>query len=202
VTRSGGLVALVLLAAGCAGGGSGALNGAPTTAPPVDLTASPTPGPTPSPDPTGTTVPTATATAASPEASGVPAAGAKDFGYFTAVRSSGSPVRLSFDRALFLTGDEANKAAATHGDETPVPNDYYVVNDSKKLRTLTLASNVAVFGSQALNSYAGEDSVEARRRTVAQLLGFLGTDEGRQTGFNLVYGAAGVVARVEEQYQP
>lgn len=47
---------------------------------------------------------------------------------------------LTVDVIQFLTGDVANKAAKANGDETPVPNDYYVVNESTKLRTLPVAS--------------------------------------------------------------
>ena len=51
---------------------------------------------------------------------------------------------MAFDLAYFLTGDEANQAAAEHGDETPVPNDYYIVNDNPRLRTLALAPDVEI----------------------------------------------------------
>ena len=111
-------------------------------------------------------------------------------------------MRLSFDRALFLTGDAANKAAAAHGDETPVPNDYYIVNDNKLLRTVVLSTAVKVVGSLGLNSFAGKAEVQARPRTLKELLGFLGTEQGKQTGFHLTYGSGAVVIRVEEQYQP
>ena len=148
-----------------------------------------------SPRPDVTTTVTASP-AASPTAT-------TDFGYFPAVLSAKAPIRLSFDRALFLSGKEADKAAAAHGDETPVPNDYYIVNDNKQLRTVTLASSVKVVGSLGLNSYAGDgDRVEPTARTVDQLLGFLGTEQGKGTGFHLVYGPGGVVVSVEEQYQP
>jgi hypothetical protein len=49
---------------------------------------------------------------------------------------------LVLDLAYFLTGDEANEAAEEHGDEVPVPNDYYIVNDNPKLRTLQVAPDV------------------------------------------------------------
>jgi hypothetical protein len=141
---------------------------------------------------------------ASPSASASPAATpTTDFGYFPAVVSATAPVTLSFDRAIFLTGKEADKAAAAHGFETPVPNDNFIVNDNKLLRTVTLSPSVRVTGSLALNSYAGDGTrVEPAARTLEQLLGFLGTAQGRRTGFHLVYGAGGVVVSVEEQYQP
>jgi hypothetical protein len=191
--------ALVLvLATGCSdGGGAPAPRSTATGPSPAPAVTTTGPGPTVSPTgrASGTLTPSGSVTA-------LAAPGSKDFGYFPAVVSSGPPVRLSFDRAQFLTGDAANRAAAGRGDETPVPNDYYVVNDNRRLRTLALAGDVQVFGSQALNGYAGDRSVEARPRTVPQLLGFVGTAQGKETGFNLVYGSGGVVLRVEEQYQP
>jgi hypothetical protein len=51
---------------------------------------------------------------------------------------------LVLDLAYFLTGAEANEAADEHGDEVPVPNDYYIVNDNPKLRTLDVAPDVEV----------------------------------------------------------
>lgn len=48
------------------------------------------------------------------------------------------PDRMTFDLAEFLTGDAAAEAAAEHGDESPPPNDYYIVNDNPRLRTLPI----------------------------------------------------------------
>ena len=160
-------------------------------------TATPTPTPTPTPVAT-TAAPTPSATA-SPSAS--PAL-TKDFGFFTGVVRATAPVRLQWDRATFLTGDAANEAAAAHGDESPVPNDYYIVNDNAKLRVLELASTVKVFGSIALNEDAGDPGVELAPRTVAELLHFLARDKSRGIGFHLRLDAAGHVTRIEEQYVP
>jgi hypothetical protein len=49
---------------------------------------------------------------------------------------------MSFDLACFYTGEEANRQAATRGDEVPVPNDVYVVNDNPRTRPLTLAPSI------------------------------------------------------------
>jgi len=46
---------------------------------------------------------------------------------------------MSFDLACFYTGDEANQQAAMRGDEVPVPNDVYIVNDNPKVRDMTLS---------------------------------------------------------------
>jgi hypothetical protein len=48
----------------------------------------------------------------------------------------------TFDYVQFLTGSAALKAAKAHGDT--VDNDYYVVNDNKKLRTFPLSSGVVI----------------------------------------------------------
>ena len=53
---------------------------------------------------------------------------------------------MTFDLAYFLTGDAANQAAAEHGDETPVPNDYYIVNDNPSLRTHARLPTVSIRG--------------------------------------------------------
>ena len=186
--RAGGLLALVLLVPGCTGGSS--TSGERPTAGPTTAA--------PSASASATVAVTASATATAT----VPAVGSKDFGFFTKVLSSGRPVRLSFDRALFLTGAAADRASAAHGGESPVPNDYYIVNDNRLLRTLELAPDVQVLGSLGLNSFVGDNSVDLHRRTVAELLDYVATEPGRETGFNLVYGSGGLVVRVAEQYVP
>jgi len=51
---------------------------------------------------------------------------------------------LTLDYIQFLTGDEATTAAAEHGDESPPPNDYYVVNDNPRLREFPVAPGITV----------------------------------------------------------
>ena len=41
-----------------------------------------------------------------------------------------------FDIACFYTGEEANQQAAARGDEVPVPNDVYIVNDNPATRAV------------------------------------------------------------------
>jgi hypothetical protein len=48
------------------------------------------------------------------------------------------------DLGYLLSGDAANEAAAEDGVETPVPNDYYIVNDNPKLRTVPLSRDATV----------------------------------------------------------
>lgn len=59
-----------------------------------------------------------------------------------ASRLEGGSTRVRFDLAYFLTGEEGEEAAAAHDDE--FVNDYYIVNDNPRLRTLPLADEVEV----------------------------------------------------------
>ena len=54
------------------------------------------------------------------------------FGYFESIDVDTGVAR--FDLACFYTGDEANQQAAARGDEVPVPNDVYIVNDNPSTR--------------------------------------------------------------------
>lgn len=56
------------------------------------------------------------------------------FGYVESLDTSSRT--MAFDLACFYSGEEANRQAAARGDEVPVPNDVYIVNDNTKLRTL------------------------------------------------------------------
>jgi hypothetical protein len=105
----------------------------PTGVPSVTLPSSPTETTGPSPQPTGSTGSTGSA---NPGCSGAPApatlADGTYFGYVESVDvDSGT---MGFDLACFYTGEEANEQAAQRGDEVPVPNDVYIVNDNTTIR--------------------------------------------------------------------
>ncbi len=68
----------------------------------------------------------------------------RSFVFVKKLRGTPPDATMTFDLAYFLTGDAANQAAAEHGDETPVPNDYFIVNDNPKLRTLPMSPTVAI----------------------------------------------------------
>ena len=51
---------------------------------------------------------------------------------------------LEIDYIQFLTGDEAAAEAAARGDESPPPNDYYIVNDNPRLRTFRVRDGIEV----------------------------------------------------------
>jgi type II secretory pathway pseudopilin PulG len=59
-------------------------------------------------------------------------------------RSSGGKKYLTLDYIQFLGGAEAAAAALAHGDESPPPNDYYIVNDNPKLREFPIQPGITV----------------------------------------------------------
>ncbi|GBC86719.1 hypothetical protein HRbin12_00717 [bacterium HR12] len=127
-----GLLGLALVAAACA------REAPPGATGPTGPTVTSSPEPSPNPEPTGE--PTQEPTQ---EPSPTPAL--EDGRHFGYIRSADADaMTLRFDLASFLTGDEANEAAAERGDEVPVPNDYYIVNDNPRLRTLPIDPDVEI----------------------------------------------------------
>jgi len=124
-----------LLAAGCGGGEPAAQPSATASASqPAPATSSATPaGPG---EETATSRPTTGGTHAAIADGRWPA-------YVTAAGSR----TLTMDLVEFLTGDRAIQEWQKHypnsPDETP-PNDYFILNDNPKLRTIPLASHVSV----------------------------------------------------------
>jgi hypothetical protein len=119
---------LAVTAAACTDDGSTAAtvttSTEPTTpSPSADATTSPSSVTTPSPEPV-----------------------IEDGKHFVFVKKgkAGDPDTLTFDLAIFLTGHEAEQAAAEAGDEVPVPNDVYIINDNPKLRTVPLAPTAKI----------------------------------------------------------
>lgn len=109
--------------------------------------ASPTTEPTSASTPTATTSPTSAETPSAsptgePTESSVLADG-RHFVYVTGAAPPGAePSTVTFDLAYFYRGDRAEQEADERGDE--VVNDYYIVNDNPRLRTLPLADTVEV----------------------------------------------------------
>jgi hypothetical protein len=179
-------LAASLFAGACSGGGGGAAEGSPSTSATPSETISPTSSPTPSP----------------PAESPVLGDG-RHFGFIRSVDLSSQTPTLVFDLAYFLTGDEANQAAAEHGEETPVPNDYYIVNDNPRLRTLALDPDVRIelvdWANCCDSLFVGDlqpfaDSFEESSYPS-------GPYKGRFSPYWLTV-ENGVVVRIEEQYLP
>jgi len=162
-------------------------------------------------DPTGVTAPTGATGSTAPTGAtgetGTPPAELEDgehFGFVEEVDASGG--NLVLDLAYFLSGEAANEAAAERGDEVPVPNDYYIVNDNPRLRTLILADDVEL--SLLDWNRCCDERFDGDLETFAQAIaeGMLEAADG------LVYNGTfspywltvenGEVVRIEEQYLP
>jgi hypothetical protein len=95
--------------------------------------------------PTQTPAPTQETTTASPVGTAFDT-DLSDGRYIAYLRDvdQGTPAAIRFDLGIFLTGDAANRYAASHGMETPVPNDNIIVNDNPKLRLMPLAPDAQI----------------------------------------------------------
>lgn len=185
------LLALGVVATACAGGTAvdtpGGGTGTPTE-PPTSPTGVPT-------SPTGS--PTA---AASPVIED-----GRNFAFVKSVDTSTDPPTVTYDLAYFLTGQDAVQAAKDHGDEVPPPNDYYIVNDNPRLRTVPLAPGARlVFLDWSHCCDATFDgSLDAFARALDQ--GEMTIDghmyKGRLSPYWLV-ARGGAIVRIEEQYLP
>ena len=118
----------------------------------------------------------------------------RQFGLIKSVDLQTSTGTIVFDPADQLTGEEANRAAAAHGDEVPVSNDVYKVNDDPTVHTLALSPDVAIHLI---------DWNDCCYTVTADLGGFKASFRGSDNywGFwvTLVHG---VVVKIEEQYHP
>jgi len=165
-----------------------------TTPAPTSATRSPKPTDTPSPTP-------------SPIATGEPGGDTLPDGrYFVQLTDiqggEEGPLLLQYDLAYFLTGEEANQAAEDRGLETPVPNDYFIVNDDPKKRLTPLEG---VYSVKYIPEGSGLSSpVKAHE---AQFLGWMGetvqTDfPPKDTSWWWVTIENGSGTRIEQQYLP
>jgi hypothetical protein len=145
--------------------------------------------------------PTASAAVSEPAADRLP-----DGTYFVRLTElqggeNGPPV-VVYDLAYFLTGEQANQAAADQGMETPVPDGYFIVNDNPKLRHAPLAAD---FSAKYLPEGAGLSTpVKAHQ---SQFLGWLGgtvqTDfPSIDTSWWWITIDQGQITTIKQQYLP
>lgn len=65
-------------------------------------------------------------------------------GYITDIYNVMQSRRVKIDYIQFLTGDEAAAAASAHGDESPPPNDYYILNENPRIRDFNVREGLQV----------------------------------------------------------
>lgn len=103
----------------------------------------PEPDPTPSPADSPTTSPDASPGGLPAEPEGEDLADGRHFGFIRNVDVQGSSI--SFDVAVFLTGDEAQQAAQERGEALGDDVfDYFIVNDDPATRTLQVAGDARI----------------------------------------------------------
>lgn len=127
----------------------------------------------------------------------------RQFTFVKNVAIKGGKTSVSADFAQFLTGDAAAKSAAAHGDESPPPNDYYIANDNKKVRTLPVKSGIKITLT-ALDD--GTSDPEGYKVSLEKWAGYYAAptaDTGGITDGPYWFTITdGVVTAIEEQYTP
>jgi hypothetical protein len=150
-----------------------------------------------SPTPSSTEGPTA-------EASPVIEDG-RNFAFIKSVDATADPPTVTYDLAYFLTGDAATKAAKDHGDETPPPNDYYIVNDNPRLRTVALASGARLvlldWKHCCDETFEGDLTDFAKAFDTGEFSTGGRTYKGNLSAYWLV-ARHGSIVKIEEQYLP
>jgi hypothetical protein len=170
----------------------------PATAPASIPTGSETPTAGPSENATGFS-PEATKTAEPAEPTGETG---KQFGYVkgTKVRQGPKPrTYLVVDYAQFLTGDAAARAAKAAGQESPPPNDYFIVNENPMLRSLPFAAGAKI-GVQPTSGSTDLKAMSAEQ-FVAKLNAAAETDVIRYNPY-WIWLKDGEITRMEQQYLP
>ena len=130
--------------------------------------------------------------------------GVKQFAYVKSLARRDGRYVLRVDPALFLSGESANVAAAQDGavdPGQPVPNDNYVVNESKRVYTYFLARDARVT--------VLKNGVEGSRITVPQLVDLVAGEnpfdkplfEPLSTGFWMLIDID-TVRSLDQQYHP
>ncbi|HEV2890173.1 MAG TPA: hypothetical protein VGX28_07320 [Frankiaceae bacterium] len=104
---------------------------------------------------------------------------------------------LSLDVVQFLTGEAAEKAAQEDGQEA---YDYYVRNQNKRVRTLTVAPTVRVFVNTLAAGSSGNSAKDVEV-TTAKLASYFASGEAQQRVFYVTLSGHRVV-RINEQYLP
>lgn len=113
----------------------------------------------------------------------------RHFGYWRTFEVGDTTAFGEFDLAYFLSGVEAEAAAAANGET--VENDYFIVNDNTKLRTLI------VKGKAKVRVLVGGGGAELESSNVADFA----VDRHPASGFWVTI-VGGEVNEIEEQYVP
>jgi len=141
--------------------------------------ANPSAAPAPVVTPTATSEPTAPVVATSTPVATVtpvPATVREDALITKVTGSSSKGYTITIDTIEILTGEAAADAADAAGDESPPPNDYYIVNKSRELRTLTLPKDASI----TVLGWGGREETAKTRITIARFMSVIRTGRARR----------------------
>jgi hypothetical protein len=111
----------------------------------------------------------------------------------TTVDTEGRTVTV--DVIQFLTGKAAIKAASAAGEESPPPNDYFIVNDNPKLRTLPVRADFVT-----VNTLMAQETGSSTKSTVITFEDFAQLDTRYAVFWVTV--RDGRVTNISEQFIP
>jgi len=128
----------------------------------------------------------------------------KQIGYISMVYEEGGKKYLKFDDVKFLMGDEAIEAAKKDGVATYengeyfVDDDYYIVNNSEKIKNYVIADNATLnllgFWIDSLNGDGNNHSVSYNK--------FKSISSENEHMLCYIYAENNVVVKIEGQYTP
>lgn len=175
------------------------LMAAPRPAPIPAVTPTDTVPATPTPEPTVTVTPAPTTTVVPTPAT------VREPALVTKVTWSASKGYLiTVDYVQVLTGKAAADAATAAGEESPPPNDYFIANTSKKLRTFSLPKNTPV----TVLGWGGTDATAKKKITVGQFMDIMPGGAGSpqpeyaDAYYYVTVKAGTTITKVEQIYFP
>ncbi len=110
---------------------------------------------------------------------------------------------LTVDYVQFLSGAEAAEAAEAQGDESPPPNDYYILNENAKLRTFSVNRDATVVLVTGRDGSSDPDGYEVSFGEFYDgLLGEAGAVPGMWSVPYWITIEDGRITAIEQQYLP
>ncbi len=127
----------------------------------------------------------------------------KQFTFVKKVNETGSATSVVADYAQILTGDAAADAAAANGDESPPPNDYYILNTNKLLRTLKVKPGINV--SVATNE-DGTSDPDGHDVSLSEWADYFAAPTSDNAGIRKapywIWVKGDTIVKIEQQYLP
>lgn len=117
--------------------------------------------------------------------------------------SSSKGYQLTADYVQMLTGKAAADAATAAGEESPPPNDYFILNESTKLRTLSLPNTTPVYVLQ----WGGTGATTKTKISVGQFMDIMPGGSSPQEPWKSAYYWLTVkngttITKIEQQFLP